>query len=202
MPNNFLSSVYCLHFNSCRNCSRTHQDTSYQARAPPPHHPKFTSIIHHWFGSDYGTSTIHRQHQTIPHHQVIVPTSILVEIARELTKTHPIKLEPSPTPPKIHIDQTSKFRKRLRRLCHPPTTPNDPPSSSFCQHSNYQENCLRTCKDTPTQARAFPHTSQNSPQLNRSFGSNHGAAAATRQYTTILYNQAIDSTPICFVEIA
>ena len=34
--------------------------------SPPPHHPKFTSIIHRRFGSDYGASTIHRQHQTIP----------------------------------------------------------------------------------------------------------------------------------------
>ena len=31
-----------------------------------------------------------------------------------IAKTHPIKLKPSHTPPKIHIDQTSPFRKLLQ----------------------------------------------------------------------------------------
>jgi hypothetical protein len=62
---------------------------------------QFTSVTHLRFGSDNGASTIHRQHQTIPHHQAIASTSIHAEIARELTKIHPIKLEPSPTPPKF-----------------------------------------------------------------------------------------------------
>ena len=35
----------------------------------------------------------------------------------------------------------------------------------------------------------------------RRFGSNHGSAAATQRYTTVLHNQALDSIPI-FVEIA
>jgi len=35
MPNNFLPSGYCLHINSCRNRSRTHEDTSNQSRAFP-----------------------------------------------------------------------------------------------------------------------------------------------------------------------
>ena len=68
--------------------------------------------------------------------------------------------------PKIHIDQTSTFRKRLRQRRHPPTTPNDLSPRGYFQHSNYQDNRLRTCEDTPNQAQAFPHTSQNSPQSN------------------------------------
>ncbi len=134
--------------------------------SPSPHHPEFTSVIHRWFGSDYSASTIHQHHQLIPHHQAIAPISIPVEIARELAKTHPIKLKPSNTPPKIHIDQTSTFRKQSRRRRHPPSMPNNPSPSGYYQHSNYQENCLRTCEDTPNQAQAFPHTSQNSPRLN------------------------------------
>ena len=129
--------------------------------SPTPHHPKFTSVIHRRFGSDNSTSTIHQQ--IIPHHQAIAPISIPVEIARELAKTHPIKLEPSHTPPKIHIDQTSTFRKQSRRRRHSPSTPNNPSPSGYYQHSNYHENCLRTCEDTLNQARAFPRTSQNSP---------------------------------------
>ena len=27
--------------------------------SPLPHHPQFTSVIHRWFGSDYGACTIH-----------------------------------------------------------------------------------------------------------------------------------------------
>jgi len=46
----------------------------------------------------------------------------------------------------------------------------------------------------------LPHTSQNSLVEHCHFGSNHGAAAATRGYTTVLHNQAIAITPI-FVEI-
>jgi hypothetical protein len=88
----------------------------------------------------------------IPHHQAIALISISVEIARELAKTHPIKLEPFHTPPKIHIDQTSTFWKQSRRRRHPNSTPNNLSSSGYIQHSNYQENCLRTCKDTPNQA--------------------------------------------------
>ena len=44
--------------------------------------------------------------------------------------------------------------------------PNDLSPRGYCQHSNYQDYRLRTCKDTPYQARAFPRNSQNSPQLN------------------------------------
>ena len=51
-------------------------------------------------------------------------------------KTHPIKREPSLTPPKIHIDQTLPFRKRLRRCCHPLTTSNNPSPSGYCLHFN------------------------------------------------------------------
>jgi hypothetical protein len=58
-------------------------------------------------------------------HQAIATTSILVEIAQELVKKHPIKHEPSLTSPKIHINQTLPFRKQLRRRYHPPTTPNN-----------------------------------------------------------------------------
>jgi hypothetical protein len=60
---------------------------------------QFILIKHNGFVSNHGTAAIHQQHQRIPHHQAIASTSILAEIARELTKIHPIKLEPPPTPP-------------------------------------------------------------------------------------------------------
>jgi hypothetical protein len=52
----------------------------------------------------------------ISHYQAIAPISIFAEIACELAKTHPIKLEPSHTPPKpkAHINQTSTFWKTLQ----------------------------------------------------------------------------------------
>ena len=126
----------------------------------------FTSVIHPRFGSDNSASTIQRQHQTIPHHQAIAFTSILAEIAQELTKIHLIKLEPSPTPPTIHLGHTSPVRKRLRRLHHPPTTPNDPSLPGYCPHFNSCGNCWTTRKDTSNQARALPHTSPNTHQSN------------------------------------
>ena len=57
----------------------------------PSHLPKYTSIKHCHFRSDCGTSAIHRQCQTIPHHQAVVFTLILAEIARELAKAHPVR---------------------------------------------------------------------------------------------------------------
>jgi hypothetical protein len=38
-------------------------------------------IKHSLFGSNHGTASIHRQHQTIPHHQAIASTSTLAEFA-------------------------------------------------------------------------------------------------------------------------
>jgi hypothetical protein len=64
-------------------------------------------------------------------HQAIAITSILAEIAQELVKKHPIKHEPSLTPPKIHIDQKLPFRKQLRPRCHPPTMPNNVSQSGY-----------------------------------------------------------------------
>ena len=82
---------------------------------------QFILIKHSRFGSNHVTSSIHQQHQTIPHHQAIASTSILAEIARELTKIHPIKLEPPTTPPNIYLGHISPVQKRLQRLHHPPT---------------------------------------------------------------------------------
>jgi len=48
---------------------------------PSPTPPKLTSVMHHRFGSNYGASTIHQQHQMIPHHQAIAPILIFAEIA-------------------------------------------------------------------------------------------------------------------------
>jgi hypothetical protein len=101
-----------------------------------------------------------------PHHQTIASISTLAEFAQKLTKIHPIKLEPSPTPPKIHLDHTSPIRKKLGRLHHPPTTLNDPSPPGYCTDFNSCGNCLRTHKDTPNQARALPHTPQNTHRSN------------------------------------
>jgi hypothetical protein len=113
---------------------------------------QFILIKHSHFGSNHGTAAIHQQHQMIPHHQAIASTSILAEIGRELTKIHPIKLEPSPTPPTIHLSHTSPVRKQLQRLHHPPTTPNDPSPPGYCPHFNSRRNRSRTRKDTSNQA--------------------------------------------------
>ena len=102
MPNNSSPSGYCLHINSCGNRSRNIQSSM----SLPSHLPKHTSIKHRHFECNFGAAAIHRQRQTILCHQAIAPTSILAEIAQELAKTHPIKHEPSLTPPKIHINQT------------------------------------------------------------------------------------------------
>ena len=60
---------------------------------------------------------------------------------------------------------------------------------------------MRTCEDTPNQARAFsPHLQKFTSIEHCHFGSNHSSAAPTQRYTTVLHNQAIDSTPT-FVEI-
>jgi len=186
-PSNSLPSGYCLHINSCENCSRTHADTSNQARAfphtsqnthqsniaisrafphtsqnthqsniaisnaiavplpstdkakqfltirllppnqflqkslenshrhiqssasLPSHLLRYTSIKHCHFKANCGAAAIHLQCQTNPHHQAIASTSILAKITQELAQTHPIKREPSLTPPKVHINQTSLF---------------------------------------------------------------------------------------------
>jgi hypothetical protein len=127
-----------------------------QSRASlPAHLLKYISIKHHHFGSNWGTVAIHQQRQTIPHHQAIAITSILAEIAQELVKTHPIKHEPSLTPPKIHINQTSPFRKRLRRRCHPPTTPHDSPPIGFAFTSILTEIAWELSKAHPIKREPF-----------------------------------------------
>ncbi len=88
-------------------------------------------------------------------------TPIFVEIAQEVMKIHPIKCKPSPTPPKIHLDHTLPFQKQSRWRCHPPTTPNDPSPSGYCQHSNSCGNSMRTCEDTPNQMQGPTYTFQN-----------------------------------------
>jgi len=61
----------------------------------------------------------------------------------------------------VHLDQTSSFRMRLWCRCHTPTMPNNPSPTVYCLHFNSGGNCSRTREDTSNQARAFPHTSQN-----------------------------------------
>ena len=161
----FSSGIQVTLPNSRLFCPQDH--CKMEKTAPPVQTTsQFTSVTHLRFGSDYGASTIHQQHQTIPYHQAIASTSIHAEIARELTKIHPIKLEPSPTPPKIHLGHTSPVRKQLRRLHHPPTTPNDPSPPGYCPHFNSCGNCWRTRNDTSNQAQALPHTSPNTHQSN------------------------------------
>jgi hypothetical protein len=92
---------------------------------------QFILITHHRFGSNYCTAAATQQHKTVLHNQAIASTPIFVEIACEVTKIHPIKRKPSPTPPNIHLDHTLPFWKQSWRLCHPPTTPNDPSPSGF-----------------------------------------------------------------------
>jgi len=55
---------------------------------------------------------------------------------------------------------------RLRRHCHPPTMPNNSSPSGYRLHINSCGNCSTTREDTSNQARAFPHTSQNTHKPN------------------------------------
>jgi hypothetical protein len=118
----------------------------------PPHLPTITSIEHPRFGRNHGAAAATQQYTTILHNQIIDSTPIFVEIAREVMKIHLIKREPSPTPPKIHLDHTLPFRKQSRCRHHPPTKPNyDPSPPCYCQHSSSCGNFLRTCEDTSNQ---------------------------------------------------
>ena len=110
---------------------------------------KYTSIKYCHFECYCGAAAIHPQYQTIPHHQAITSTSILAKIARELTQTHPIKCEPSLTPPKVHINQTFHFQMWLLHHCHPPTMPNNSPSSGYCLHINSHKNAWELAKIHP-----------------------------------------------------
>jgi hypothetical protein len=92
--------------------------------------------------------------------RLLPPLRFFVKIAWEVTKIHPIKHEPSPTPPKIHLNHTLLFQKQSWCRLHPQTTPNDPLPSGYCQHSNSCGNCLKTCKDTPNQVRGPTYTFQ------------------------------------------
>jgi hypothetical protein len=123
------------------------------------------SIEHHRLVSNHDAAAFNRQYTMVPHHQVIASTPILLEIALELTKKHPIKGEPSPTPPKILLDQTLPFWMQSGSHHHPPTTPIDPSPPGFCLYSNSCGNHLTTREDTLNQKRDFSHTSHNSSRL-------------------------------------
>ena len=88
-----------------------------------------------------------------------------MEIALEVMKIHPIKREPSPTPPKVHPDHTLPFWKQSQHRRHPPTTPNASSPPDYCQHSNSCGNCLRTCEDTSNLVRGPTYTFQNHTTL-------------------------------------
>jgi hypothetical protein len=99
---------------------------------------QFISITHCRFGSNHGAAAATQQYTTVPHNQAIESTPIFVKIACKVTKIHPIKRKPSPTPPKIHLDHTLPYLKQSRRRSHPPTTPNDPSLTliTHCQFGN------------------------------------------------------------------
>ena len=100
------------------------------------------SIEHHHLARNHDAAAFNQQYTMVPHHQAIASTPILVEIARELTKKHPIKGEPPPTPPEIHLNQTLPFQKQSGSRHYPPTTPIDPSLPCFCLQSNSCENHL------------------------------------------------------------
>ena len=129
----------------------------------PPHLPKFIPIKHCHFRSNHSTAAIYQQRQMIPYHQAAATTPILGVIDLELVKIHLIRCEPSPTPPKIHLEQSSPFWKQPRCLRHPLTTPNDPSPPGYCHHSNSNScgNCLRTIH--PIKCEALPSPSKTTP---------------------------------------
>ena len=129
----------------------------------PPQLPKSSSIEHCHFGSNHGAAVATQRFTTVLHNQAIDSTPIFVEIALEATKIHPIKREPSPTPPIIHLDHTLPFRKQSRRRHHPPTTPNDLSPPGYCQHSNFCGNCLKTCEDTSNLVRGPTYYTKTTP---------------------------------------
>jgi len=161
----------------------------------PSHLPKYTSIKHLHFRRDCGADDIHRQQQTIPHNQTIAFPLIF-----ELAQTHPIKHEPSITPPKIHINQTSHFRKWLRRLCHPPTTPNNP-STRLLPPLQFLQNLLKNSQRYIQSSASLPsRLSKYTSIKHLHFRSDYGASAIHQQYQTIPHHQAIAFTLI-FVDI-
>ena len=130
----------------------------------PPYLLKFSFIENRHLGSNHGADAIHQQCHTDLHYQASATTPIIVDITREHAKTkiHPIKHKLSPTPPKIHPNQTLPFQKQSQHRCHLPTTPNDPLPPGYCHHSNSWGYCSRTREGTSNQVRALPHTTQNS----------------------------------------
>ena len=84
-----------------RELVQTHPIKHTLTLAPPKVHINQTSP----FECDCSAAAIHRQCQTIPHHQAITSTLILVKITWELVKIHPIKCEHSLTPPKTQINK-------------------------------------------------------------------------------------------------
>jgi hypothetical protein len=157
----------------------------------------FTSVIQHpRFGSNNSASTIHRQHQTIPHHQAIAFASIVAEIAQELTKIHPIKLEPSSTPPTIHLGHTSPLRKRVRRLHHPPTISMIPHHQAIASTSILAEIARELTKIHPIKLEPSPTPHNFTSVIHRQFGSNYGASTIHRQRQMIPHHQTIANTPI------
>ena len=117
------------------------------------HLPKFTLIKHRRSGINHGAVAATWQCTTALHNQATDSIPICVEIAREVTKIHPIKREPTPTPPKIkiHLDHTLPFWKQSR--CHRTTR--------LCQHSNLCGNCMRTSDDTSNLVGGPTYTFQN-----------------------------------------
>ena len=127
-----LLPIHQLSRKLCENLQRyTRSSASF-----PPHLPKFTSIKHSRFGCNHGSAATTQRYLMAPHNQSIDSTPIFVKIALEVMKIHPIKHEPSPTPPNIHLDYTLPFWKQSRCRHHPPTTLNYPSPPDHCHHSN------------------------------------------------------------------
>jgi hypothetical protein len=143
------------------NLRRSHPIKREPSLAPPKIHLNWTMPF--WKQSRLCSRhpRIHNGPSQLGHNQGIGSTPIFVEIALEVTKIHPIKRDPSPTPPRIHLDHTLPFRKQSRRCRYPPTTTNDSSPPGYCQHSNSCKNYLRTCKDTSNLVRGPTYTFQN-----------------------------------------
>ena len=133
-----------------------------------PHPCKTTSqfilIKHSHFKSNHGTAAIHRQHQTVPHHQAIAPTPFL----QKLLESSPRYIQSSLSPPPHHPKLTSIIHCKFRSNYGASTIhcPNDPSPPGYCPHFNFCGNRSRTCKDTSNQAQALHHTSQYTHQSN------------------------------------
>ena len=200
-PTPFPSGIQVTLPNSRFFCPQDHYKI--EKTAPPLQTTsQFILIKHSLFGSNHGTSSIHRQHQTIPHHQAIASTSTLVEFCSRTHQDTPNQAQALPhTPQNTHQSNIDILEEITATL---PSTDNAKRSltTRLLPTLQLSRQSLENLRRYTQSSASFPsHLPKFTSIEHRHSGSNRGAAATTQRYTMVLHNQAIDSIPI-FVKIA